>query len=62
MHEGYEIEIISHTVPGAFTGGTYATNKPLAESISTSLDEFIESELGRGSVNPDRLIIVVTPR
>jgi hypothetical protein len=62
MPEGYEIEIISHTTPATWTGGTYTTSDPLGDSITESLDAFIDSELERGSVNPDRLIIVVTPR
>lgn len=60
MNESFEIEIASHTTPAKWTGGSYIRTAPLSQAITESLDEFIDSELDQGRVNPDRLIIVVS--
>ncbi len=61
MPGGFEIEIVSHTTTATWTGGSYIRTAPLSQAIAESLDAFIDSELDQGRVNPDRLIIVVTP-
>ena len=62
MPDGFEIEITSRR--GGLWTGSYdvTTGTGLPEAIRDALDGFLDSELAEGHNNPDRIVIVVTPR